>query len=242
MPTWTNVEALKLRLAITESTYDAAIDGVLSGVESVIENMIGSPVLQDVTARTEYYDGVVGQRLKLRFRPVVKASLEVFVDDDGAYGDGPGTPFDTDTEWTLGTDFDLMDVRNGYSQSGVLVCLNGLWPVTWNRKPTRLASTLVGEYGPIKVNYKAGWALADIPRGLIEAAYMEATTQFSMFISRDGSVVNGMLKSSESLNGYSYSLAPANGLDVTGYGASRLMNPGAIAMIGGLGLVDPAIV
>lgn len=242
MPTWTSTYNLKCRMGITTTSNDGVIAAILDGVESVIENVIGSPVLQDATARTEYYDGVVGQRLKLRFRPVVKASLEVFVDDDGAYGDGPGTPFDTDTEWTLGTDFDLMDVRNGYSQSGVLVCLNGLWPVTWNRKPTRLASTLVGEYGPIKVNYKAGWAADDIPSALIQAAYLEAITIFTMSVGRNGNVPTGLLMQSESLNGYSYSLGSPGGMDVSGYGASRFVNPAAMTMIGGLGLVDPAIV
>jgi hypothetical protein len=183
---------------------------------------------------------VVGRELKLRFRPAVKDDLQVFVDDAGAYGDGPGTPFASTTEWTLGTDFDLLDVRNGYSLSAVLVCLNSVWPSHWQRQPNRLASSLVGNRGAVKVVYKAGWAADDIPQALKEAAYLEATTLFGMGVSRGGMPVNGLLKQSESLNGYSYSLGAASGLDVSGYGASRLTNPTAMAMLGGLGLIDPA--
>ena len=232
---------MKCRLGITVTTWDGAIAGLLDGVESIIENMIGSPVLQDVTARTEYYDGVVGRVLKLRSRPVIKTGLLVYVDDFGAYGDGGTTPFAASTAWTLGTDFDLLDVYNGYSQSGNLVCLSGIWPVTWQRDANRLASELIGERGAVKVVYKAGWAGQDIPNALIQAAYFEATTLFNMAVSRNGGVPTGMLMTSESLNGYSYSLGSPDGMDVSGYGASRLTNPTAIAMIGGLGLIDPAI-
>lgn len=242
MPNWTSEQTLKTRLGLTDSTYDAILDALLLGIESVIQNIISSPVIQDETVRTEYYDGVVGRELKLRWRPAIKTGLRVFVDEGGAYGDGTPTPFGADTELVLGTDFDLLDVRGGYSQSALLINLNGIWPVAWHRPPNRLASELTGDRGAVKVIYKAGWLIDDIPKGLKEAAYMEATTQFAMFISRDGSIANGMLKQSESLNGYSYSLGPLSGLDVSGYGASRLSNPTAMAMIGGLGLVDPAIV
>lgn len=240
---WTSANTLKSRLGLLSeaaTVYEESVTAILQGVESVIENMISSPVTQDTTARTEYYDGVVGQVLKLRFRPVVKADLKVYVDELGAYGDGAGTPFAAATEWVLGTDFDLLDVRGGYSKSANLICLNGIWPTTWYRPPTRLASTLAGQRGAIKVIYKAGWAANDIPPALKEAAYLEATTLFSMSVSRGGSPVNGLLKQSESLNGYSYSLGAASGLDVSGYGASRLTNPTAMAMLGGLGLIDPA--
>lgn len=240
MPNWTSLYNLKCRLGFTATTWDGPLGAILDGVESVIQNMISSPVLQDTTARTEYYDGVVGRVLKLRFRPAVKEDMQVFVDGAGAYGDGPGTPFGATTEWTLGTDFDLLDVYNGYSQSGNLVCLNGIWPSIWQRQPNRLASSLVGERGAIKVVYKAGWAADDIPSALIQAAYLEATTLFNLGVGRNGDIVNGMIKTSESLNGYSYSLGAISGLDVSGYGASRLTNPAAMAMIGGLGLVDPA--
>lgn len=238
---WTDVYDLKNRLGLsTVETYDPMLTAILQGVESVINNMISSPVIQDTTVRTEYYDGVVGQVLKLRFRPVILTGLRVYVDTSGSYGNGASTPFAADTEWTLGTDFDLLDVYGGYSKSATLICLNGIWPTTWYRPPTRLASTLAGERGAIKVVYKAGWASDDIPQALKEAAYAEATTLFGMFISRDGSVVNGLLKQTESLNGYSYSLGAVSGMDVSGYGASRLTNPVAISMVGGLGLIDPA--
>lgn len=240
MPNWTSTYALKCRLGITATTWDGAISAILGGVESIIQNMISSPVIQDLEARTEYYDGVVGRELKLRYRPVVKDDLEVYVDDLGAYGDGPGTPFAAATEWVLGTNFDLLDVRDGYSQSGVLVSLGGMWPYRWERQPNRLASSLAGQRGAVKVVYKAGWAAEDIPQALEEAAYLEATTLFAMGVSRGGTPTNGLLKQSESLNGYSYSLGAASGLDVSGYGASRLTNPTAMAMLGGLGLLDPA--
>lgn len=239
MPRWTSTYALKCRLGITATTWDGVISSILDGVESIIGNMIASPVLQDVTARTEYYDGVVGRELKLRWRPIIKTGLRVWIDEGGFYGDGSGTPFDTGTEWTLGQDFDAPEVWNGYSVSGRLVSLGGIWPARWLRPPARLASELVGERGAVKVTYKAGWASQDIPSALIQAAYLEATTLFNLGVSRNGDVMTGMIKTSESLNGYSYSLGQLGGMDVSGYGASRLSNPSAIAMVGGLGLIDP---
>jgi hypothetical protein len=241
MPNWTSASTLKTRLGITVSTWDTPIGAILDGVESTIQNIISSPVLQDSTARTEYYDGVTGTQLKLRFRPVVTSSLQVWCDDSGGYGQGSGTPFATGTELTIGTDFALMDVRNSYSLSGILVRLNNVWPVGWRRPLDRLASVLEGERGAVKVTYKAGWALADIPQGIVQAAYLEAQTLFVQGVMRSGVITAGGVFTSESLNGYSYSMGTMTGLDVSGYGASRLTNPAATAMLGGLGLIDPAI-
>lgn len=238
MPTWTSLSVFKARLSITVTTWDTAIEAVLDGVESTIASMIGSPVLQDASPRTEYYDGVVGTELKLTYRPVVKTGLLVYVDQSGDYGDNPAGGFSSATLLTLGTDYNLLDVRGGYSKSGILVRMNGIWPSMWYRPPNDLASTLVGARGAVKVVYSAGWALADIPPALIQAAYAEATMLYSMFI---GTGKSGQQYNSESLNGYSYSQGIPTGLKADGYGPSRLINPTAVAMIGGLGLIDPVI-
>lgn len=238
MATWLYTETLKDRLAITSNTYDVVINAILAGVQSAIENIISSPVVQDAVVRTEYYDGVVGRVLKLRYRPVIKTGLRVWVDESGNYGDASGTPFGTDTELTFGTDFDLLDVYNGYSQSGNLVMLNGIWPVAWNRPPTRLASELVGNRGSIKVSYKAGWDRDDIPQGIVQAGYAEATLLYRMMV---GSGANGTLLMSESWNGYSYSNGLITGFNVDKYGAARLASPVAMSMLGGLGVIDPVI-
>ncbi len=238
MATWLYTETFKDRLGILGNASDVAINGILAGVQSAIENIISSPVVQDTTARTEYYDGVVGRELKLRFRPVVKDDLQVWVDDGGNYGDGPYTPFAAATELVLGTDFDLLDVYNGYSQSGNLIMLNGIWPSTWQRPPNRLASELVGERGSVKVTYKAGWERDDIPQNIVQAGYAEATMLYRMMY---GKGARGTLLMSESWNGYSYSNGMITGFDVSGYGPARLANPVAMAMLGGLGVIDPVI-
>lgn len=236
-PAWTSRTDFKTRLGITVSTWDTTIDAILCGVESVIQNILSSPVIQDTSARTEYYDGVVGRILKLRFRPTIKTSMQVWVDDGGNYGDASGA-FGTDTELTLGEDFDLQDVYGGYSLSANLVMLNGIWPVRWLRPPTRLASELNGEFGAVKVTYKAGWASADIPQGIIQAAYAEATMLYRMMV---GTEAKGTLLTNESWNGYSYSNGLITGFSVDKYGAARLTNPVAMAMLGGTGLIDPVI-
>lgn len=240
-PSWTSVAVLKGRLGITVTTWDTYLSAILAGVQSTISNIIGSPVLQDNPARTEYYDGCLGQNLKLRFRPVVTDSLQVWVDNDGGYAQGTGSPFGDDTELTIGEDFALADVRNGYSLSGNLTKIIGGWPVWWFREWDRLASSLKGSLGSVKVTYKAGWALADIPPGIIQAAYLEAQTLFVQGVMRSGVITPGGVLTSESLNGYSYSVGALTGFDVSGYGASRLTNPAAMAMLGGLGLIDPVI-
>lgn len=238
MAIWLFTEDLKDQLAITVTTWDAAISGILLGVQSVIENLISSPVVQDTTVRTEYYNGEVSRKLKLRFRPTSTAGMRVWCDNQGNFGDNPDGSFGTDTELVLGRDFDLEDVRNGYSQSAILVNLNGIWPTWWRRDPDRLASTLAGEFGAVKVSYKAGWAFTDIPQAIIQAGYAEGVSLYRMLV---GKRAGGMLLNSESWNGYSYSQAFPNMLKMDGYGAPRLTSPIAMTMLGGLGLIDPAI-
>jgi hypothetical protein len=107
------------------------------------------------------------------------------------------------TTLVYGTDFVIRDQDGDYSLGSQLEALAGTWMGLWIRPPTRLASTRGPDSGRYRVTYTAGWNADEVPFELMEAGMMEAAARWARR-------KKGEFYQSESLNGYSYSMAQGN--------------------------------
>lgn len=178
-----------LGLGTVSSDVEATYTVLMNSAISMVESYIGMAIEQHTV--TEYLDGNGSQRIRLKERPVISVS-EVNVDS--------GRLFAADTE--LDTDEYYLDSSG---KTGILVRLgNAFWP---NRRvflPTNLSSTLLPGEGNIKVVYSAGYATVPNDLKLAVALITQQAYQSKAF---------GQMLSSESHDGYSYTLSGGQGGD-----------------------------
>lgn len=170
----------------------------LDATEAAVKKFLGyDPAAASVT---EYYTTHGDQYLTLRRRPVT-AVAAVYEDASGYFGDPTGAFDSTATLLTAGTGYAVETGADGLP-TGRLYRVGRRWPVAWTREPRRLANSLAGNAGCVKVTYTAGFA-ANAPADVIAAAYGEASYRWMHRA--------GMGLTSESMDGASISLsAPQN--------------------------------
>lgn len=131
---------------------------------------------------TEYYDGNGRPELPLRHYPV-QSVAGVWVDPQGFYGKGPGTPFSSTFQFVEGVDFVARyDQSDGTSKSGCLIRLGGggaslgasmydPWFWGWGRGSltVQLPPCWLPGYGNVKVQYTPGYTAATLPAELAGA-------------------------------------------------------------------------
>lgn len=183
---------------ITVSTYDAQLALLTAGASQAILQYIGRPIEQ--ATYTEFYSGKNNRILNLRNRPIT-AVASVYSDMAGHYGQASG--FTSDNLLTAGTDYQLvidgqLDGGTPCSRLGQIERINGIWPARFGRQAGALVAREIDGGGNIKVTYTAGYAT--VPADIVLAA-CEMTSQMLSRTER------GMPLASESLGGYSYSLA-----------------------------------
>ena len=145
----------------------------------IIEEVLNRPGFS-YKARTEYYDGTGTAKLLLRSRPVYTSPvIQVFVDDNGFYGQFTGAFSGTNAALTYGTDFVLkVDQEDGTSRSGMLIKIptsggsfgGGTWNKPYYRQAGYLSPYLGEAFGNIKVIYYAGYTLDTLPAQIRLAA------------------------------------------------------------------------
>lgn len=148
------------------------------------------------------YDGPGRRLLRLRQYPV-SGTVRVWVDATGRFGDNPDGAFASATELVFGTDFAvkwdgcLPGTATKCSYCGLLERVGLVWPGRLAHQGGLTTGYVPGS-GNIKVTYTAGFAT--IPGDIQQAVCMLAG-----WIGR--STERGGAITSESLGGYSYSIA-----------------------------------
>ena len=89
--------------------------------------------------------------------------------------------------------------------TGRLYRVGRRWPVAWTREPRRLANSLAGNAGCVKVTYTAGFA-ANAPADVIAACYQDAAARY---LRRAGIGA----QTSVSMDGYAKTYGPVSGSD-----------------------------
>ncbi len=178
----TDLAALKSHMGITttDAARDTRLSTILDQVVSYMQRRIGRKLFE--TTYTEYYKGSGSDTLLLRQTPV-QSITSVHVDPDGYWGQGPGTPYDTDDALTEGTDFaldldDQLISGTAVSTSGALMRIGGVWSMESGIYSNNVSQGTRPGLGNIKVVYVAGYPSADIPPELVLCAHQLTATVF----------------------------------------------------------------
>lgn len=193
------LEELKVALAIKSSstTDDDMLYQYITSAQALIQSYLKIYNLESHTVTSEYYRGTNTRYIRLRDRPVISVT-SVYMDGTGYFGQG-SDPFPAATLLTAGTHYALeLDHPAGYSRSGLVRRIDGVWPAQVLRRRGELAPYTDLAAGNIKVTYVAGFAT--IPADLKQVVYMMVAQM------RHGGFAGGPL-SQEGLEGYSVSLA-----------------------------------
>lgn len=159
-----------LEISMHNKREDKNILFFCTWASSWIEELLNRPGMS-YAVRTEYYDGTGTPNLLLRCRPVYTTpTIQVFVDEEGYYGQAPGA-FSGDSALTFGTDFFMkIDQDDGTSRSAILTRINSLWPRRFYRQQGLLSPFVGPGPGSIKVIYAAGYTVDNVPEPIRMAA------------------------------------------------------------------------
>ena len=192
-PTLTTLAEFKTHLGIASSdtSQDTRLTQFLVGVEEAVKNFCREGLKSETV--TEYYDGSGRELLVLRRRPLTAVS-SVRVDAFGRAGLGADA-FPEESAWEIGEDFFPKRVDQSEGNGSILIAVDRAWPEG---------------RGNIKVVYTAGYA--SIPEDLKLGIHTLAAFVKS-------SAAAGLMKGSETIGRYSYSLLTganehSSGIDV----------------------------
>lgn len=133
-----------------------------------------------------------------RYSPIRLSGLEVYFNVSAR---GDPTAFTADDLLTIYEDYTLdTGDENGVSPGGLITYLRGLWSASYVRPAYSIAVQRIPSPGAIKVNFTGGYD--QVPGAIVEAACLAVS---KLRKSRNF----GGQQSSESWNGYSYSLPSA---------------------------------
>jgi hypothetical protein len=154
-----------LEIAPDNTTEDKKLWFFVEYASDLIEELLDRRGMS-FAARTQYYDGSGTPLLRLRSRPVhVSPEIQVYVDEQGGYGQVSGSFDSSTTALTYGTDFYLKlspdDATR--SRSGLLVRHNNFWNKRSARQRGLLAPFVAPGFGSIKVVYSGGYTVEDLP-------------------------------------------------------------------------------
>lgn len=160
---------------------------------------------------TEFYNGTGTRFLLVRQRPLVSVQ-NLFIDNNGYFGQTPTAFSSTESELVQGRDFAIYldetpaSIQNAglpWGRSGTIIRINTIWPeLNPIYFPGRLTQEVGVAYGNIKVKYTSGYLI--VPKDVEFATNMMVAT-----IRRNAD--SGGFVQSEALGAYNYSLSAANG-------------------------------
>jgi len=200
-PAWLDPDELESRMGTSLSGAAlVTLKAIMAGVEASIQAAINSPVLAADPA-TLWLASSGHDLIVLPLRPVnLNYTFTVSV---------ANKPYDTanalllteETDWDVAGDASPMWGGTNYRGSAMLRRLGSVWPPTFTRIPTRLAPRPSAQPRIVYIDgIVFGWNIGDIPQSIFEAGYAESAVRYNLRS-------RGQLLQSESLNGYSYSLA-----------------------------------
>ncbi len=206
------LDVWKTRLGVTGTTTDGQLQQFLDEASAMVIDYCGTDfssrnypgAVEDGNGDSGLYCGDGSRRFVLRQVPVLYGSLSIWLDNSAEWGTNPDGSFVTATLLTEGRDYVapwdgcLPGTTTKCSRSGIIERINGAWP----GMTMFTAGKLVGQYiparGNIKVAYTAGYTS-------VPMAVQSAVMQLATGLKRTAKVGAGI--QSESLGGYSYSLA-----------------------------------
>ena len=195
----------------TNTSQDLALQLYLDGADAAIKSELGRDLesttypgaAEGGSGDAGFYSGAGSRYLRLKQYPVW-GTPEVWLDSAGRFGLNPDGAFATATKLVYGTDFVLVldgclpGTTTKCSNRGMLERIAAPWPERYATAIGRLSAQPIGGGGNIKVAYSAGYPT-------IPADLQAACMQLAAYIRR-GAEHGGTL-TSESLGGYSYSVA-----------------------------------
>lgn len=149
----TTVAEYKQLMQITGTADDAMISAALDNATAIIEQNATSLLFTSQTI-TEYYSGCGRSTLVLRSRPVTSIT-SIYYDTTGYFGSASG--FGSSTLLTSGTDYALELSEPGFSLSGIVHRIGGVWGDSRVKVGSDLVGYTVPGIGNIKVTYTAGY-------------------------------------------------------------------------------------
>lgn len=193
----TSVSAYKTAIQYSASDRDAVYSALISEVSEAIETKVLPNVLPS-TSFSDVFDAPADPILVLEPRPVKLSTLQIWRNSSSK---GDPALFTSDHLLTLYTDYKVekKDPSGVYSLDGRIRCLTGPWGVGHERAPGNLAHATTPGRAALKVSYTAGYS--PIPGGVVRAVHLVVSM---LFIRRN----MGVLLTSESLNGFSWSGTP----------------------------------
>lgn len=153
-----------------------------------------------------YYSGNGTRYLRLRQYPAIATSIAVYVDNSGRFGANPDGAFAASTLLVYGTDYVLQfdgclpGTSTLCSSRGILERVGGYWSNRSAYVPGQISGQSIDGMGNIKVAYTAGFPT--VPHDV-----RLAICSIAAYVRRNAD--KGGAITSESLGGYSYSLASA---------------------------------
>ncbi len=204
---------LKLFLGISADTEDERLQIYLDMASAEVKNYLKRDIestsypgaADDGFGDSGFYSGNGNRLLPLRQWPVT-AVASVYYDPTGYFGDNPAGTFATATLLVYGTDYVvrwdscLPGTTTQASKCGILERITTVWPSAIEYTPGRLTLQAIPARGNLKIAYTAGYSSVPYP-------IRNAVCSLAAVIRRTSDI--GALVTSESLGGYSYSLAGA---------------------------------
>lgn len=176
----------------SDETLILLIEEVSSLVEEYCGRKFGTATV------TEFYSGDNTPVLVLRQRPVA-AIINIWTSERGYWGQGEDA-FDSDALLVAGDDYVLeKDQSDGSSRCGLVHRLNGVWSRPFVVDAGNLSAWAPEGTGNVKVQYTAGFGA--IPGGVALAVQLTVARFWKTM--KNG----GLVTSSETTPGYSYTLA-----------------------------------
>ncbi len=163
----TDIRELKIALSLDQDNTieDTLLMFQIEWASALIEDYLDRRLGFDTT--TEYYTGNDTQKLQLRRRPAFPEGMQVWVQQDGFYGQRSGTFQTPEALLVYGTDYVLdVDQPDGSSRSGLLLRTHTTWPRMWIRVPGLLRPFRYPTYGSVKVTYSAGYTVDTLPSSI----------------------------------------------------------------------------
>lgn len=196
----TSVAQYQTFAGVVPPAMESLLALVIPQVDETIRKDINRPVIEKTEGLVDYLEGNGKPAIVLTHNPVHSVQ-SVYLDDSGAWGQGPDAfpppELVEGVDWALRIDNPVA----GWSNAGILVMLNGVWPRRPTRYPGFLAGNLTPGAGNIKVTYTAGLSSNSTPPADLTLAANLVISQ--VLASRKF----GWPSTSENLAEYSYSLA-----------------------------------
>lgn len=205
------IDVFKTRLGVTGTSQDGQLQQFLDEASAMVIDYCGRDFAtrsypgaeDDGSGDSGLYCGDGSRILIVRQRPITAIS-SLYLDQSAEWNTNPDGAFASATQLTEGRDFAvrwdtcLPGTTTKASKCGIIERIGNTWPAMALYQPGKLGIQAVPARGNIKIAYTAGYTT-------IPQAVQSAVMQIATLLRRNAD--KGAPMSSESLGGYSYSLA-----------------------------------